>query len=404
VGLLRRWFAGPKDAFADQACKIASRAPGVERVRYDQADFALAVYRTGHRQPVQVFLDNVYGESRGMTRAQQREQIVRLFRIMLTPDDADRTWEGARPRLRPVLRPVSFGQVGVAGMVPPISRAALPYLRELVVVDRTESMAYVTPEQVVTWGVSADEVFAAARANLDEIARRSLDGEWPGPDALIRMIDNGDGYYTSLLLAPGWLAGVSARVGAPMIAFVPDVRTVMLCALPSGDGDVARLYELIGKEYQDAVRSLSPVGYVAGEDGRVAPYVPTVDGHDRIAARRAVVTLALAEYGAQTDWLRRQYEQAGVDVFVASLIAAAKPDEPPFTVATWTDGVATLLPEAEYLSFVREDASDLLLIPWSAVASLVELRPEPLLSPVRYRVDAWPAPSVMQRLRTYARD
>jgi hypothetical protein len=404
VGFLSRLFATGKDAFANEARKIASRAPGVAEVRYDRDDFALLVFRDGERRPVQVFLDNAYGECRGLQSAARREHIARLVRIMLTPDQDDRSWEGCRPRLRPVLRPASFGQVGVTGMVPPISRAALPFLRELVVVDRPESMAYVAPEQVGAWGVSVDEVFAAARANLEEIASRSLDGEWPGPDVLVRMIDNGDGYYTSLLLAPGWLAGVSARVGSPVIAFVPDVRTVMLCAVPEVAGALAKIYDVVKQEYQDAVRSLSPVGYAAGDNGRVVPYVTTVDGRDRFAVRQAEVQLALAEYGAQTSWLRRQYVEAGVDVFVASLVAASKPDEPPFTVASWTDGVTSLLPEAQYISFVRNGSSGLLLVPWAAVASVLDLEPEPLLSPVRYRVGDWPAPDIMDRLRARALD
>jgi hypothetical protein len=404
VGILSRFFATGKDAFANEARKIASRAPGVAEVRYDRDDFALLVFRDGERRPVQVFLDNAYGECRGLRPAQRRDHIARLVRIMLTPDQDDRSWEGCRPRLRPVLRPASFGQVGVTGMVPPISRAALPFLRELVVVDRPESMAYVAPEQVVSWGVSVDEVFAAARANLEEIASRSLDGEWPGPDVLVRMIDNGDGYYTSLLLAPGWLAGVSARVGSPVIAFVPDVRTVMLCAVPEVAGALAKIYDVVKQEYQEAVRSLSPVGYVAADNGRVTPYMTTVDGRDRLAVRQAEVQLALAEYGAQTSWLRRQYEDAGVDVFVASLVAASKPDEPPFTVANWTDGITSLLPEAQYISFVRNGSSGLLLVPWAAVASVIELEPEPLLSPVRYRVGDWPASDIMDRLRARALD
>jgi hypothetical protein len=405
VGFLSRFVTGGRDAFAADARKIASRAPGVAEVRYDRSEFALLVFRTGERRPVQVFLDNAYGECRGLKPAQRREQLARLVRIMLTPDEEDRSWEGCRARLRPVLRPASFGQVGVTGMVPPISRAALPFLRELIVVDRPESMAYVAPDQVVSWGVTVDEVYATARANLDEIARRSLDGgDWPGPDVLIRMIDNGDGYYTSLLLAPGWLAEVSARMGAPVVAFVPDVRTVMLCAVPEAQGALARIYDVVKQEYQEAVRSLSPVGYVAGEDGRVAPYATTVDGRDRFAARQAEVMLALAEYGAQTSWLRRQYEEAGVDVFVASLVAASKPDDPPFTVANWTDGITSLLPEAQFISFVRDGVSGLMLVPWGVVASLVDLRPEPLLSPVRYRVGDWPAPEIMDRLRARALD
>jgi hypothetical protein len=152
------------------------------------------------------------------------------------------------------------------------------------------------------------------------------------------------------------------------------------------------------------VRSLSPVGYVATDNGRVSPYVTTVGGRDRFAVRQAEVQLALAEYGAQTSWLRRQYEEAGVDVFVASLVAASKPDEPPFTVANWTDGITSLLPEAQYISFVRNGSSGLLLVPWAAVASVIDLEPEPLLSPVRYRVGDWPASDIMDRLRARALD
>jgi hypothetical protein len=38
------------------------------------------------------------------------------------------------------------------------------------------------------------------------------------------------------------------------------------------------------------------------------------------------------------------------------------------------------------------------------VASVLDLEPEPLLSPVRYRVGDWPAPDIMDRLRARALD
>ena len=114
--------------------------------------------------------------------------------------------------------------------------------------------------------------------------------------------------------------------------------------------------------------------------------------------------LALSEYGAQQRWLSQEYEKAGMDVYVTELLAAAKPGGPPVTYATWTDGISQLLPAAEFVSFVRvEDdgkggvAGD---VPWSAVGELVDLRPEPLVVPIRYRVDGWPPPDVMERLLT----
>jgi hypothetical protein len=131
-------------------------------------------------------------------------------------------------------------------------------------------MSYVTPARLEAWGVTPDEVFDAARENLEPLARESVRRHEPGERVLIRMVDTGDAYFTSLLLAPGWLAGVSERRGTPMVAFVPDTNTVILTDLPSGGLD--RLYEMVEEEFRKAVRNVSPVGYVVGVDGAVVPY------------------------------------------------------------------------------------------------------------------------------------
>jgi hypothetical protein len=185
-----------------------------------------------------------------------------------------------------------------------------------------------------------------------------------------------------------------------VIAFVPDTNTVLLCDV-SGGG-LAALYGMVEKEYGEAIRGLSPVGYVATEDGRVVPYVP-VEHADRVAARRAEVLLAATEYGAQTQWLAKQYAQAGIDVYVGRLLAVAKPGEPAITVATWTDGITSLLPEAQYISFAGNGTAGP-RVPWRAVADRVGLEPEPLLAPARYRVGGWPPPEVMEELRARAID
>jgi uncharacterized protein YtpQ (UPF0354 family) len=399
MGILDRFAGSPRDRFANEALRIARRTPGVDSARYDREAFALAVRRPGSREPIWIYLSNVYGECEGASRAERQERIDRLIRIMAEPH-VDEAWDTVRPKLRPVLRPVTFGQAGVTGVVPPISRPALPHLRELVVIDQPESMAYVAPARLDAWGVTVDEVFDAARANLDEIAGESLRHDWPGGDALIRMIDTGDGYFTSLLLAPGWLAEVSERMGRPVIAFVPDTNTVLLCDVPPAG--LGALYEMVEKEYSEAIRGLSPVGYVVGDRGQVVPYSP-VDHDDRVAARRAEVILAATEYGAQTQWLAKQYEQAGIEVYVGRLLAVAKPGEAAVTVATWTDGITSLLPQAEFIAFAGNGIHGP-RVPWRTVAELVDLEPEPLLAPVRYRVGGWPPPAVMEALRARAVD
>lgn len=399
MGIVDRLMGSPQDRFAAEALRLARRIQDVTSARYERDSFAIVLQRRGETSPAWMNLSNVYGECAGAPRAERRQRLERLLRI-LTNERADRSWASARPKLRPVLRPATFGQVGVTGMVPPISRAALPHLREFVVVDEPESMSYVTPPRLEDWGVEPDEVFAAARENLEPVARDALERHVPGERVLIRMVDDGDGYFTSLLLSPGWLAAVSLRRGTPMVAFIPDTNTVVLCDVP--EAGLGRLYELIEQEYREAVRDLSPVGYVAAPGGAVVPYAPPPGDPDHAAARRAEVLLALSEYGAQQRWLSQEYEKAGMDVYVTELLAAAKPGGPPATYATWTDGISQLLPAAEFVSFVRveDDGKGGVVgdVPWSAVAELVDLRPEPLLVPIRYRVDGWPPPDVMERL------
>jgi hypothetical protein len=398
VGLLDRLkgLGSPKRRFARQALAIARHSPGVRRATYDPNRFAISLDRAEGGKPSWLYLSNVFRETADQPRDHRRERIAQLVRIM-TATPSDDGWEAVRPRLRPVLRPQTFGQGGPPGMQPPISRPALPFLHELVVVDQPEAMAYVTPSRLSDWDVTADEIFAAARSNLAGLAARSLDRPWSRDHTMITMIDDGDGYLTSLPLAPGWLAEVSERMGGPVLAFAPDNHTLVLCPLPD---DAAPVYEMIEKHYEEAIRNLSPVGYRAGTDGRIYAYEPPAGHPHEAPARRAEAILAANEYGAQTEWLAKEYAQAGIDVHVGRLLAMVPPTGPAETVTTWADGIESLLPAARIVTFVRGGEVEM-RVPWRTVAEHVTLTPEPLLAPARYRVDGWPAEAVMDALRAH---
>jgi hypothetical protein len=394
MGLLHRFIPRPRDRFAAEVLRVVERAPGVTGARYDPAQFAIAVRRHGRTEPAWIFLSNAYGECLGASRAERRDRLERLVRILVGPDEPE-TWESVQNRLRPVLRPVTFGQIGVRGAVPPLRRPALPYLAEYVVVDQPESMSYVTPGRLETWGVTVEEVFRTARANLETIAHRSLQDQPPEPNTMVRMVDTGDGYFTSLLLAPGWLVGMAHRFGSPILVFVPDTNTVLILQAPLGAaGD---LFTMVEEQYRQAVRSLSPMAYTTNDRGSVVAYAPPAGHPHHLAARRAEVVLALSEYGAQTQWLAKEYQDAGIPVHVGALRAFEMPGSAPVTLATWTHATTTLLPEADFISFVK-DASEHFRVPWQRVAQLVDLQPEPLLAPARYRVGDWPPSSVMSAL------
>ncbi|SDT60044.1 hypothetical protein [Actinoplanes derwentensis] len=399
MGLLDR-FGSPRRRFAQLALRVARHTPGVERAVYQPEEFAIAIHRTGADRPAHLYLANVFRETEDATPAERRERLERLIGLMAPMPEDD--WETVRAKLRPVLRPVTFGVAGPAGMRPPLSRPAMPFLRELVVIDAPDAMAYVLPDRVDEWGVGVDEVFAVARENLAAIARQSLERSWrDGP--VVSLLDDGDGYFTSLLLAPGWLAEVGERMGGPVLAFVPDNNTLLLTPLPEQGGE--QLYAAVERVFGEAVRYLSPVGYVAGPDGRSVPYQPPPGHPHHIPARRAGAVLALTEYSNQTDWLAGQYEKAGFETHVGNLVAIEPPGGGPAeTIATWTEGVSTLLPRADTVAFARTGAGVEFRVPWNVAEEQAGLRPEPLLAPVRYRVDSWPPASVLAALREHELD
>lgn len=399
MGLLDR-FGSPRRRFAQLALRVARHTPGVERAVYQPGEFAIAIHRAGTDRPAHLYLSNVFRETEDATPAERRERLEQLIRLMSPMPEDD--WETVRAKLRPVLRPVTFGVAGPAGMRPPLSRPAMPYLRELVVVDTPDAMAYVLPDRLDDWGVSVDEVFATARENLGGIARRSLERQWrEGP--VVSMLDDGDGYFTSLPLAPGWLAEVGERMGGPVLAFVPDNNTLLLTPLPEQGGD--QLYAAVERVFGEAVRYLSPVGYVSGPDGRPVPYLPPSGHPDHRPARRAAAVLALTEYSNQTGWLAAEYAKAGVEVQVGALVAIEPPGGGPAeTIATWAEGESILLPRADSVAFARAGAGVDFRVPWQVAEEHAGLLPEPLLAPVRYRVDSWPPEQVLATLREHALD
>jgi hypothetical protein len=397
MGLLDRFAGSPRRRFAQLALRVARRTPGVERAVYEPDEFAIAIHRTGADGPAHLYLANVFRETADATSAERRERLEKLLRLMAPMPEDD--WETVRPKLRPVVRPVTFGAAGPAGMRPPLSRPAMPFLRELVVIDAPDAMAYVLPDRADEWGVEVDEVFAVARENLAAIARASFDREWRD-GAAVSMFDDGDGYYTSLLLSPGWLAEVSERMGGPAIAFAPDNNTLLVAPLP--EGGLEQIYAIVEHSFGEAVRYLSPVGYVAGPQGRAVPYTPPSGHPHHVPARRAAAVLALTEYSNQTEWLSAQYAKAGVDVHIGNLIAVEPVEGAPAeTIATWTDGVESLLPRADSIAFARADSGVEFRVPWQIAEEHTGLVAEPLLAPARYRVVGWPGPEVLALLREH---
>jgi hypothetical protein len=325
------------------------------------------------------------------------ERIARFAGTFVAPAPMPDTWPDVRPMLRPVLRPATYALAG-PGQPRPVRRPALPFLHELVVVDTPTAMNYVTVDHLADWGVTEAQAFDAARGNLE-----ALPSDLTSPDrpAVVRFVDDGNAYFVSRLLLDGWLAGLEPVVGGRPVAFAPDNNTLIVAAL--ADDALAGLIDVVEQEYREAVRSVSPCPYSVDERGAVVPYaVP--GGHPLHGPlSRATGILAGERYGSQAAWLEAQYEHDGTDVFVAQLIVVGRPDGTVFTTATWSRGVDTLLPRADFVALADDDAG-VFHVPWSVLEREVDLDPCPDLDPVRYRLTAWPPDGVVDRLRAAATD
>lgn len=363
-----------------------SRAAGSARLRYQPEEFAIEV-----GDDHVLYLGNLFHETAEMDGADRDARIDRFVSAMLRPAPPENTWDEVRERLRPILRPATYGIAEDGAR--PLTRAAFPFTVEMVAIDRPDSRAIVTVSDAEKWGVPSEDIFAQARANLrNGIAPMDLE-----PGSIIRFVDDGNGYFSSYLLDPDWLAGLAGPDTRP-VAFVPDVDTLIVA--PDDPELLGSLFEMAEDQYREATRPLSPQAYTLDAHGVVVPF-DTAGPHALLpAARRAATGLAVTEYSIQADWLRTRFDD-GSDIDELDLAPAfiATPyvhedESGPRTVTTWGEGVEYLLPRADYIAFCvmdeQEEITTLCTVPFVTAIELTGITPVPGLTPPRYEARHWP--------------
>ena len=296
-------------------------------------------------------------------RRRRRERIDRYVAGFLDTPGLPADWNTARPLLRPVLR---GGTPTPPDVSVPLRRPALPFLAECVVVDQPDTMTYVSADQLAGWRVTADEVFAAARANLTGAVLHGVASE----PTVVQFMDDGDAYWTSHLLLDGWLARLAEQVGGVPVAFAPERGTLIVAA--DGSPHLPDLFAQAERVYAAAPYAITPVAYVSDEHGHTIPYSAPV-GHPLFGCvRRAEAVLAVTEYARQAATLDHAAELR----LVGSVAEGWR------TRAVWTRDEPVLLPgadEVEVGGAVR---------PWAEIEP--HLTPVPELDPPRWQATAWP--------------
>lgn len=343
MGLLRRIA---RARLASQVIRRLRRS-GAADAKYHTRTFTVRFTPRDGSVPTVVPLDALVLDR----KQKRRRQIAKFVAGYLETGGLPKDWQQVCPMLRPVLR----GGLPMAGVVTPLRRPALPFLNEFVVVDQPDTMTYVAADQLTEWGVTADEVFRAARANLSGAVLRSVATE----RTVVQFMDDGDAYWTSHLLLDGWLAGLAEQVGGVPVAFAPERGTLIVAA----DGS-AHLPDLFGQAelaYLTLPRAITPMGYVSDERGRTVPY-RAPEGHPlHDCVVRAEAVQAMQEYARQAETLKNAAPLELVDGGS--------------TRTVWHEGV--LLPRAHEVRIGDE------LQPWADVEP--SLTRVPNLEPPRWR-------------------
>lgn len=228
-------------------------------------------------------------------------------------------------------------------------------------------------QNLARWGASLDDVFEAARGRL-------AGGEVAGISAL------GEGIYlieNELLVAAAFLA-------PELVADFPVTGELTLLAAA---GQVA---VCAGSEDATGLAAgLNVVDQLAEANVTIETARPLVlrgtewQAFDVAEAHPALGrAVALATRVAATDAYGAQASVLTGDAFIAKAKLFTKPDGDAVTVATWTDGVETLLPQTDEVLVVRgeNDVTPYLFAEFLERAGSSAMRIDTV--PVRYRVAA----------------
>jgi hypothetical protein len=335
------------------------RRAGFADAKYDARGFRIRFTADGDETPTILELAPLLATRGGRRRQRVDRFVAGLVRSPGLPMD----WAQARPLLRPVLRGSTPGAL--------LRRPVLPFLFEFVVVDSPDTMTYVGPEQPAGWGVSAEEVFEAARANLSGAVLHGVANE----PVVVRFVDDGDAYWTSHLLLPHWLERLAGQVGGAPVAFAPERGTLLVTA--DGSDHLEGLFARVEEIYAASARPITPMGYASDENGCTVPYQAPPGGPLHRAVSRAERVLAVREYARQA---KLPDPAAAPDLAELRLVDAG--DRGWRTRALWERNEPILLPTADEVQ-VGEN-----VCLWAEVAAHLTMAPG--FEPTRWLATGWP--------------
>ncbi|MGA3065561.1 MAG: DUF1444 family protein [Tepidisphaeraceae bacterium] len=188
--------------------------------------------------------------------------IVELLRAAEGTPDAHDPFDSVRSRIMPMIAP-DPGDIAALGVTQPLTQGlAVAYA-----VDQDRSVSYVTPQRLSQWGVSQDELHAAALENLlrrsEELDAHAAQDE-QGNIYLI-LFQTMDGFDASRLLLPNLHEKLRGHLGTPFAAAIPN-RDILLC-FRNEDSAIAKLLPQIKSDFERMPHQLTDQLLLVTADG-----------------------------------------------------------------------------------------------------------------------------------------
>jgi hypothetical protein len=204
------------------------------------------------------------------------------------------------------------------------------------VLDFSEYVAMVLPENLKTWGVSFDELFEIGLVRLRDHTVPKFERQQG-----FFMGDWHDDYDNSRILIPEVFAPLHLD-GDPVVC-LPNRNLLLVTGSESHDGIKAMLKHA-EEIVQTKPRPMNPAPLLL-KDGEVADFSVTENSPIFNDVERAKKISALIYYQQQAENLRKLYEQKGKDIYVANYTLHQRETGGYASYSAWSKTVPTLLPK-----------------------------------------------------------
>ena len=363
-------------------------------LKYDEDDFRLI---SEGEQGFVFNLCNVYEEHCNLPKAERAEHLQNLLNCLPSADSLPESFEEASGSLRPkIWTRQTIDLMQLRARCENSERPDLPlyplgaHHYSSLVFDTPTAMRSLSKSDLEGWGVQYYPALEAACHNLDEHTTM-----WSQIGDHFYASMSGDSYDSSRVLLLDKIKAFD--VLGTHVACVPNRESMFVCG-SEDEESLNIMFELAEKTLAEDPRPGCPLPLIIDGD-EWADWVPPRNHSIRPRYDQLALQYFGNAYHNQKELLEQLFEW-DVDnaAFVASFMAFEK-DGVATSVASWGEGVDSLLPRTDQIAFSR-GRGDTTLVDWGTAAEIVGnlLVEDPSYYPIRYRVREFPSDSQFDEL------